>query len=132
MELFAKRWLILDKLRQLLSKWSAICGLSRSGKRSCASSTLSIRDLKKLSKNSCNPKIGEPSNSTPLENTHKRWISGGKLGNSWSPDGQNTSHLPRLICRPTSGPLDHSDFNRTDNASRVPKKVPSSKYHSCI
>ena len=106
-----RRWLILNKLRQILSKWNAICGLSRSGKRSCASSILSTRDLKKLSKNSWEPIMGEPSNSALLDDTHKRWISGGKAGNSWSPDGQNTSHLPRLICKPTSGPLDNSNFN---------------------
>ena len=87
------------------------------------STRLAVEDLKHLT----DPWTGDSGNSIPSD---KHLTSKGNSGNVWSPEGQYSSHLFKLMCKTKLRPFASKLCTRDDIDSLLPTKEPSSKYHS--
>jgi len=84
---------------------------------------------KKDSKNLGGPHTGDPNSSKPLLSRLMRLIVSGNSGKELSPDGQYSSHLERLMCKPKLGPELAKHDSKARREDLDPIKVPSSRYH---
>ena len=123
-----RRWLTLQMPRQERSRWSSTWGSCKSWRWFWQFKTLSILLPQLESKKDLVPQIGDPKNSAPPKESSTRWTSAGKFGKVLSPEGQKTSHLLKLRCKPCEGPIEDNCSKRAAREARGPTKVPSSKY----
>ena len=82
-----------------------------------------MKDLKKLT----DQWTGDPSNSIPSD---KHLTSEENSGKVWSPEGQYSSHLFKLMRKLKRGPFSSKLCRRDNIDSLLPTKEPSSKHHS--